>query len=151
MFTFVLRICFLSCFHSPQDITVKWDEVKELVPKRGQVLQAELMRQQHNEDLRRKFGEKANIVGPWIEGQLDAVAAIGMGTQGTLEDQKDKLLKYEDKLDEYRHNVEELEKIHQEVQESMIFENSYTQYTMEVCFAGKNFTRLTSIYCFSYP
>lgn len=34
-----------------------------------------------NEMLRRQFAEKANQVGPWIEKQLDAVTAIGMGLQ----------------------------------------------------------------------
>lgn len=34
-----------------------------------------------NELLRRQFAEKANAVGPWIERQLDAVTAIGMGLQ----------------------------------------------------------------------
>lgn len=34
-----------------------------------------------NELLRRQFAEKANQVGPWIERQLDAVTAIGMGLQ----------------------------------------------------------------------
>ena len=31
--------------------------------------------------LRRQFAEKANQVGPWIERQMDAVTAIGMGLQ----------------------------------------------------------------------
>lgn len=34
-----------------------------------------------NELLRRQFAEKANVVGPWIERQLDAVTAIGLGLQ----------------------------------------------------------------------
>ncbi|XP_074600790.1 alpha actinin isoform X2 [Brevipalpus obovatus] len=118
------------------DITRKWNDVKLLVPKRDQALQAELMRQQRNEGLRRKFGEKANVVGPWIERQLDAVAAIGMGVQGTLEDQKNKLYQHEQAVLQYRPNVDELERIHQEVQESMIFENRYTQYTMETLRVG---------------
>ena len=92
------------------------------------------MRQQRNEGLRRKFAEKANGVGPWIEKNIDAVAAIGMGMQGTLEDQLSKLKQYEDAVQIYKTDMEELEKIHQEVQESLIFENPYTTYTMEVCF-----------------
>ena len=103
-----------------------------LVPKRDQVLQTEFHRQQRNEGLRRKFAEKANIIGPWIEHQVDAVAAIGMGMQGTLEDQLLKLRQYENSVIQYRPHMDELEKIHQEVQEGMIFENRYTQYTMEV-------------------
>ena len=118
------------------DITSKWIDVQQLVPKRDQVLQTELMRQQRNEGLRRKFGEKANVVGPWIERQLDSVAAIGMGMQGSLEDQKNKLLIHEQAVHQYRLNMDDLEKIHQEVQESMIFENRYTQYTMETLRVG---------------
>lgn len=40
-----------------------------------------LFRCTDNEMLRRQFAEKANQVGPWIERQMDAVAAIGMGLQ----------------------------------------------------------------------
>ena len=32
-----------------------------------------------NERIRRQFAEKANVVGPWIEKQLDIVSSIGMG------------------------------------------------------------------------
>lgn len=101
------------------------------------MLQTELMRQQRNEGIRRKFGEKANIVGPWIERQMDSVAAVGMGMQGSLEDQLNKLKQCEQSVLAYRPNMDELEKLHQEVQESMIFENRYTQYTMEVMITSK--------------
>ncbi|XP_015782540.1 alpha-actinin isoform X2 [Tetranychus urticae] len=121
---------------TPDEISNKWADVKQLVPKRDQVLSTESMRQQRNEALRRKFGERANVVGPWIERQMDAVAAVGMGIQGTLEDQKNKLLQYEQAVNQYRPNMDELEKIHQEVQESMIFENRYTQFTMETLRVG---------------
>lgn len=118
------------------DISNKWTDVKQLVPKRDQVLQTELMRQQSNERLRRKFAEKANVVGPWIERQMDAVAAIGMGMQGSLEDQLGKLQQYEQAVIQYRPHMDELEKCHQEIQEAMIFENTYTQYTMETLRVG---------------
>lgn len=75
--------------------------------------------------LRRQFAEKANAVGPWIERQLDAVTAIGMGLHGTLEDQLHRLKEYEQGVYAYKPHIEELEKIHQAVQESMIFENRY--------------------------
>lgn len=51
--------------------------MKKLVPARDNTLQTELKKQQNNENLRRTFAEKANGVGPWIEKQMDAVAAIG--------------------------------------------------------------------------
>lgn len=54
-----------------------------------------------------------------------------MGVSGTLEDQLQKLRTYEQNVVQYRPHMDELEKITQEVQESMIFENRYTQYTME--------------------
>uniref|UniRef100_A0A4D5RA68 F-actin cross-linking protein n=1 Tax=Scolopendra viridis TaxID=118503 RepID=A0A4D5RA68_SCOVI len=118
------------------DISTKWSEVRQLVPKRDQVLQQELMRQQNNERLRRLFAEKANVVGPWIERQMDAVATIGMGLQGVLEDQLTKLKTFQQAVVTYRPHMDELEKYHQEVQESMIFENRYTQYTMETLRVG---------------
>lgn len=95
------------------------------------------MRQQRNEGLRRKFGEKANVIGPWIERQMDAVTAVAMSTQGTLEDQLHKLRNFEQQTTQNKPQLEELEKIHQEVQESLIFENRYTQYTMEVSCSTK--------------
>ncbi|KAG8186293.1 hypothetical protein JTE90_007321 [Oedothorax gibbosus] len=118
------------------DITTKWSDVKQMIPRRDQVLQTELMRQQSNERLRRKFAEKANAVGPWIERQMDSVAAIGMGMQGSLEDQLNKLRQFEVSVVQYRPHMDELEKCHQEIQEAMIFENRYTQYTMETLRVG---------------
>ena len=52
-----------------------------MVPQRDQTLEDELRKQQNNEALRRQFADKSNQVGPWIEKQMDAVAAIGMGMQ----------------------------------------------------------------------
>jgi actinin alpha len=71
----------LSLYHFFQDIKSKWGEVKTLVPQRDQTLEDELRKQQNNEALRRQFADKSNQVGPWIERQMDAVAAIGMGMQ----------------------------------------------------------------------
>lgn len=118
------------------DMTKKWTEVKQLVPQRDSTLQVELKKQQNNEMLRRQFAEKANQVGPWIERQMDAVTAIGMGLQGSLEDQLHRLKEYELAVSAYKPHIEELEKIHQAVQEGMIFENRYTAYTMETLRVG---------------
>ncbi|XKL66158.1 hypothetical protein PGB90_009578 [Kerria lacca] len=118
------------------DMTKKWTEVKHLVPQRDTTLQAELRKQQNNEMLRRQFAEKANQVGPWIEHQMDAVTSIGMGLQGSLEDQLHRLKEYEQAVYAYKPHIEELEKIHQAIQEGMIFENRYTHYTMETLRVG---------------
>jgi len=118
-------------------ISTKWQDVKKLVPQRDSTLQAELKKQQNNETLRRTFAEKANGVGPWIEKQMDAVAAIGMGMHGSvLEDQLNRLKEYENAVVANKAIMEEMEKIHQAVQEAMIFENRYTQYTMETLRVG---------------
>lgn len=69
----------LTCYH--QELNRKWSDVRQLVPQRDNTLAAELRKQQNNETLRRQFAEKANAVGPWIERQMDAVTAIGMGLQ----------------------------------------------------------------------
>ncbi|XP_068203495.1 alpha-actinin, sarcomeric isoform X1 [Palaemon carinicauda] len=120
-----------------QVISGKWGEVKKLVPQRDGTLQNELGKQQNNESLRRQFAEKANGVGPWIEKQMDAVAAIGMGMHGSvLEDQLNRLKDYENAVISNKAIMDEMEKIHQAVQESMIFENRYTQYTMETLRVG---------------
>ena len=86
--------------------------------------------------MRRQFAEKANSVGPWIERQMDAVASIAMGMQGSLEDQLVRLKEYEQNVYAYKSHMEELEKLNQGIQESMVFENRYTQYTMETLRVG---------------
>merc|ERR1712117_348877 len=79
---------------------------------------------------------KANQVGPWIERQMDAVAAIGMGMQGSLEEQLGRLREYEEAVYQFKPHLEELERINQQIQESFVFENRYTQYTMETLRVG---------------
>ncbi|XP_045773530.1 alpha-actinin, sarcomeric isoform X1 [Maniola jurtina] len=118
------------------ELNRKWSDVRQLVPQRDGTLAAELRKQQNNETLRRQFAEKANAVGPWIERQMDAVTAIGMGLQGSLEDQLHRLKEYEAGVYAYKPHIEELERIHQAVQEGMIFENRYSQYTMETLRVG---------------
>ena len=84
----------------------------------------------------RSFAEKANQVGSWIERQVDAVAAIGIGMQGSLEEQLSRLSEYEEAVYQFKPHHEELERINQQIQESFVFENRYTQYTMETLRVG---------------
>ncbi|XP_022658271.1 alpha-actinin isoform X2 [Varroa destructor] len=121
---------------TPGLIQAKWAETRQLVPQRDHTLQNELARQQCNENLRRKFAEKANQVGPWIERQIDSVNSIGMGMQGSLEVQLKKLHEYDNAVVQFRPHLDELERIHQQVQEALIFENKYTSYTMETLRVG---------------
>uniref|UniRef100_A0A672PP29 Actinin alpha 3b n=1 Tax=Sinocyclocheilus grahami TaxID=75366 RepID=A0A672PP29_SINGR len=61
---------------SPQDITNKWEAVKQLVPLRDQMLQEEVARQQANERLRRSFAAQANIIGPWIQTKMEVISIM---------------------------------------------------------------------------
>ncbi|XP_046337527.1 alpha-actinin, sarcomeric-like isoform X2 [Haliotis rufescens] len=119
-----------------EDIANKWTEVQHLVPERDSTLQNEMARQQRNERLRREFGQKANVVGQWIETNLDAVASIGLQSKMSLEDQLKKLRQFDNAVQAYKTNMDDLERINMEVQEAMIFENRYTQYSMETLRVG---------------
>ncbi|XP_013386575.1 alpha-actinin isoform X1 [Lingula anatina] len=118
------------------DIASKWEEVKLLVPQRDQTLHQEMLRQRNNDRLRNQFANKANVVGPWIEKHLDAVASVGMNTKESLEQQMQRLKSYEENVLAFRPNMDELERYNQEVQEAMIFDNRFTQYTMETLRVG---------------
>lgn len=60
------------------------------MPERDSQLQAELVKQQQNEQLRKNFASKANHIGQWIEQHLDSVSNI-FGCKGSLEDHLQKL------------------------------------------------------------
>uniref|UniRef100_A0A158P6Q7 Alpha-actinin, sarcomeric n=1 Tax=Angiostrongylus cantonensis TaxID=6313 RepID=A0A158P6Q7_ANGCA len=113
------------------DIRRKWSEVQQAVPRRDGQLQSELRRQQNNERLRTVFAEKANQLGPWLERELEQVLAIGLGGRGRLEDAVYQLRGiYQDALT-HKPNLDELERIHQEMQENFVFENRKSRYSME--------------------
>jgi actinin alpha len=94
------------------------------------------MRQQSNDRLRHQFGEKANVVGPWLEQQLEMVASIGLGGRGSLEASIQRLQELYHNVHLYKPNLDELERFNQELQENYIFENRFTNYTMETLRVG---------------
>uniref|UniRef100_A0A8C5ALT0 Actinin alpha 3b n=1 Tax=Gadus morhua TaxID=8049 RepID=A0A8C5ALT0_GADMO len=116
---------------SPQDISNKWDAVKHLVPLRDQMLQEEVARQQANERLRRQFAAQANIIGPWIQTKMEEIGHVSADITGSLEDQMNNLKQYEQNIINYKSNIDKLEGDHQLSQESLIFDNKHTNYTME--------------------
>ncbi len=61
------------------------------MPTRDSILQQEMVKQENNERLRVQFANKANVVGPWLEAQIDRVAAIGQMGKGSLEENKAEL------------------------------------------------------------
>ena len=104
---------------------------RQLVPERDSKLHDELVRQQHNEHLRKQFALKANMVGQWIEKRLDAESAL-FGQKGSLEDHLNKLRSIEKEVSEFSPNIKELDNYNQAMQEAMVFDNPHTPYTMEV-------------------
>lgn len=59
----------------------------------------------------------------WLNNFNILLLVVGMGMHGSLEDQLLRLREYEQAVYAYKPHTEELEKIHQAVQEGMIFEN----------------------------
>jgi len=110
--------------------------VKKLVPERDARLQAEQQRQLNNEQLRKQFALKANMVGQWIERHLDSEVSI-VGQKGTLEEQLTKLRGIEKEIAAFKPNIEELDRYNQASQEAMVFDNRHTSYTMEVRFCWR--------------
>lgn len=51
---------------------------------------------------------------------------------GSLEEQMNSLKQYEQNIINYKSNIDKLEGDHQLSQESLIFDNKHTNYTMEV-------------------
>jgi len=118
-----------------QDLAKKWQSLRQLIPDRDSTLQAEMMRQQNNERLRRAFAQKANVVGQWIERHLDAIASVAM-QRGKLEDLLIKLKGIDQEVQAFRSQFEELERHNHELQAAMIFDNRHTPYTMETLRVG---------------
>lgn len=56
---------------------------------------------------------------------------------GTLEDQMTQLKQFEHVIVAYKPNIDKLEGDHQLIQESLVFDNKHTNYTMEVQRSGK--------------
>ncbi|XP_053567911.1 alpha-actinin-2 [Bombina bombina] len=114
-----------------EEIRTKWEKVKRLVPLRDQSLQEELTRQQGNERLRRQFAAQANVIGPWIQNKMEEIGRCSIDLSGTLEDQMNNLKQQEHNIVNYKHNIDKLEGDHQMIQESLIFDNKHTNYSME--------------------
>ncbi|XP_068833791.1 alpha-actinin-3 isoform X14 [Capricornis sumatraensis] len=111
--------------------SVEETQVRKLVPSRDQMLQEELTRQQVNERLRRQFAAQANAIGPWIQGKVEEVGRLAAGMAGSLEEQMAGLRQQEQNIINYKSNIDRLEGDHQLLQESLVFDNKHTVYSME--------------------
>ncbi|XP_063499553.1 alpha-actinin-3 isoform X8 [Symphalangus syndactylus] len=111
--------------------SVEETQVRKLVPSRDQTLQEELARQQVNERLRRQFAAQANAIGPWIQAKVEEVGRLAAGLAGSLEEQMAGLRQQEQNIINYKTNIDRLEGDHQLLQESLVFDNKHTVYSME--------------------
>uniref|UniRef100_A0A8C7JCF7 Actinin, alpha 2b n=1 Tax=Oncorhynchus kisutch TaxID=8019 RepID=A0A8C7JCF7_ONCKI len=114
-----------------EELLAKWDRVKKLVPQREGSLQEELARQHASERLRRQFAVQANLIGPWIQTRMEEIGHCSLDVGGTLEDQMTQLKQFEHVIVIYKPNIDKLEGDHQLIQESLVFDNKHTNYTME--------------------
>ncbi|XP_072524179.1 alpha-actinin-2-like isoform X3 [Salminus brasiliensis] len=121
----------MYCSITPTELSLKWEQVKRLVPQRDSALQEELSRQQVNERLRRQFAAQANLIGPWIQARMEEILHSSVDASGALEDQMNQLKQYESMIINYKTNIDKLEGDHQLIQESLVFDNKHTNYTME--------------------
>ncbi|XP_063724806.1 alpha-actinin, sarcomeric-like isoform X2 [Symsagittifera roscoffensis] len=110
----------------------KWSDMMSLVPLRDRNLQHELSRQENNERLRLQFAQKANGAGPWIEKAIESVTAVHTQMTGTLDSQLAKLKQHQTAVYQYQPNIDQMESVNQQIQESRVYDNPHTPYTMEM-------------------
>ncbi|KAK1794493.1 hypothetical protein P4O66_011362, partial [Electrophorus voltai] len=111
--------------HSVEEV-----QVKRLVPHRDGALQEEFSRQQSNEGVWRQFAVQANLTGPWIHTHME-IAHSSVDPGATLEDHMNHLQTFENMVINYKANIDKLDVENQVIQESLIFDNKHTDYTME--------------------
>uniref|UniRef100_A0AAQ4QB77 Actinin, alpha 2b n=1 Tax=Gasterosteus aculeatus aculeatus TaxID=481459 RepID=A0AAQ4QB77_GASAC len=116
---------------STEELLNKWEKVKKLVPQRDGALQEEMASQHAHERLRRQFAAQANLIGPWIQTRMEEIGHCSLEIGGTLEDQMTQLKQCEHVIVAYKPNIDKLEGDHQLIQESLVFDNKHTNYTME--------------------
>uniref|UniRef100_A0A3B5KQL0 Actinin alpha 3b n=1 Tax=Takifugu rubripes TaxID=31033 RepID=A0A3B5KQL0_TAKRU len=89
-----------------QDITTKWDTVETKCSRRSSPDQS------------------ARVL-------LQEISHVSVDISGSLEEQMNSLKQYEQNIINYKSNIDKLEGDHQLSQESLIFDNKHTNYSME--------------------
>lgn len=97
-----------------QDVYEKWCKVLDTVPMKDQALEEELAKQQHNDQLRVDFAEKANAIGAYIDERSAALAELSMGAGGgTMEEQLATVKAFQSETTEYQPQIEAAEAANQ--------------------------------------
>ncbi|CAL8092294.1 unnamed protein product [Calicophoron daubneyi] len=113
-----------------------WQSMAALVANRDRELQAELARQQQHEQLKQQFAQLANRAGPYLERSLDAVHSVLTSANVSLEERLQQLQKLDEEIEQWKPNMQELERVTQMVQEARITYNPHTRYTMDTLRVG---------------
>lgn len=89
-------------------------------------------------------GGQGRATGSWelpsCLGPLQEVGRLATGMAGSLEEQMAGLRQQEQNIINYKSNIDRLEGDHQLLQESLVFDNKHTVYSMEVgltCLEGR--------------
>lgn len=75
---------------------------------------------------------RRNIYVNFIFIPVQEIGRISIDISSSLEDQMNHLKQYEQNIINYKSNIDKLEGDHQLIQESLIFDNKHTNYSMEV-------------------
>lgn len=74
--------------------------------------------------------------------RLQEISHVSVDISGSLEEQMNSLKQYEQNIINYKSNIDKLEGDHQLSQESLIFDNKHTNYSMEVKPSTRNIQNL---------
>lgn len=98
----------------------------------------------HRKALSRSYGVYVLVVDaePSCAFVRQEISHSTVETSGTLEDQMTQLKQFEHIIINYKINVDKLEGDHQLIQESLVFDNKHTNYTMEVLGWARFYTHI---------
>ncbi|CAB1343727.1 unnamed protein product [Coregonus sp. 'balchen'] len=122
-----------------QSLISAHEQFKATLPEADGERQAILGIHMEVQKISQSYGIKANLINPYSTITTEELLAkwdkeIGrcsLEVGGTLEDQMTQLKQFEHVIVTYKPNIDKLEGDHQLIQESLVFDNKHTNYTME--------------------
>jgi len=118
--------------HSYDTITAGFQDVQNLIPARDNTFAAESSKQSTREQLRKDWAVAASDTNNWISSKLETVKKEVEGAAfEKLEDEVANLNSVEGECTAYLPKIEFLEKLHQQIQDSLIFENPHSTLSIE--------------------
>eukprot|EP01120_Amphizonella_sp_Union-15-10_P001175 TRINITY_DN1122_c0_g1_i3.p1 TRINITY_DN1122_c0_g1~~TRINITY_DN1122_c0_g1_i3.p1 ORF type:complete len:890 (-),score=244.97 TRINITY_DN1122_c0_g1_i3:53-2398(-) len=112
---------------SIDDITHKWKNTQKLSDKRKENLTKETKTQEHNEQLRVTFAQKAKSAHDFFTSKHKGLHSLS----GDLESQLNTVKQIQSEIISHHSNVEELDRLNRELEEAEITDNPHTDLTIE--------------------